>query len=230
MKKTVIIFWLLFVSFLFAWCTNMKIWNTWKDTDIETRTNNERINYLILVNKENKLPKDWENNVELQEVQNAFDETIKVEKEALEKYQELRSALLEEGIDIELDSAYRSVARQEELRKEFEKEYGIEYTKTYVATPWFSEHHTALAIDICIKKDWELIYENDDMMAEPEIFAKVHEKLADYGFILRYLKGKEDITWYGYEPRHLRYVWDVDIAKKIYENWLTLEEYLLNNK
>jgi D-alanyl-D-alanine carboxypeptidase len=33
-----------------------------------------------------------------------------------------------------------------------------------------------------------LIYENDDMMAEPEIFAKVHAKLADYGFILRYLE------------------------------------------
>jgi LAS superfamily LD-carboxypeptidase LdcB len=32
------------------------------------------------------------------------------------------------------------------------------------------------------------------MIAEKEIFAKVHEKLADYGFILRYLDGKDDIT------------------------------------
>jgi hypothetical protein len=54
------------------------------------------IDYLVLVNKENKLPDDWENKVELVEVQNAYDETIRVEKEALEKYDELRDALLAE--------------------------------------------------------------------------------------------------------------------------------------
>ncbi len=186
---------------------------------------NPKYDYLILVNKQNKLPANWEANVELVEVQNAYDETIKVEKEALERYYELRDALLKEWVDIELDSAYRSVQRQEELWKEFEEEYGIDYTKKYVAVPWYSEHHTAVAIDICIMKDWVLIYENDDMIAEKEIFTKVHKKLADYGFILRYLEWKEDITWYGYEPRHLRYVGDVKIAKEIMDNWLTLEEY-----
>jgi D-alanyl-D-alanine carboxypeptidase len=64
------------------------------------------------------------------------------------------------------------------------------------------------------------------MIAEPEIFAKIHAKLADYGFILRYLPWKEDITGYGYEPWHLRYVWDVNVAKEIMDKWITLEEYL----
>ena len=64
------------------------------------------------------------------------------------------------------------------------------------------------------------------MIAEKEIFAKIHEKLADYWFILRYLEWKDDITWYAYEPWHIRYVWDVAIAKEIYENGLTFEEYL----
>ena len=73
-----------------------------------------------------------------------------------------------------------------------------------------------------------LIYENEDMIAEPEIFAKIHEKLADYWFILRYPDWKDDITWYSYEPRHLRYIWDVNVAKEIMDNWLTLEEYLNN--
>ena len=41
---------------------------------------------MVLVNKENKLPEDWESKIELVEVQNAYDETIRVEKEALEKY------------------------------------------------------------------------------------------------------------------------------------------------
>lgn len=196
---------------IIAGCTNLFHW---------------KYDYLVLVNKQHKLPADWESKVELVEVKNAFDEDIKVEKEAYEKYLQLRDALLKEWVDIELDSVYRSVSRQEELWKEFEEEYGIDYTKKYVAVPGYSEHHTALAIDICIKKDWELIYENDDMIAEKEIFAKIHEKLADYGFILRYLDGKDDITGYGYEPRHLRYVWNVKVAKEIMEKWLTLEEYL----
>lgn len=200
--------------------------------DIEVSDNEKQtdLDYLILVNKENKLPDDWESKVELVEVQNAYDETIKVEREALEKYNELRDDLLAEWIDIELDSSYRSVEKQQQVWDDFEKEYGLEYTQKYVAIPWYSEHHTALAIDICIIKDGVLIYENDDMIAEPEIFAKIHEKLADHWFILRYLKWKEDITGYGYEPRHLRYVGDVNIAKEIMENWRTLEEYLNNRE
>lgn len=219
MKKIFLSCFILFFAIMVVWCTNN---NQGTGQDVQ----NEKYDYLVLVNKQHKLPADWEENVELVEVKNAFDEDIKVEKEAYEKYLELRDALLNEWVDIELDSVYRSVNRQEELWKEFEEEYGIDYTKKYVAVPGYSEHHTALAIDICIKKDWELIYENDDMIAEKEIFAKVHEKLADYGFILRYLDGKDDITWYGYEPWHLRYIWDVKIAKEIMSKWLTLEEYL----
>ena len=188
--------------------------------------NETKYDYLVLVNKQHKLPEDWESEVDLVETKNAFDETIKVEKEAYEQYLELRDQLLKDWVDIELDSVYRPVSKQKEIWKEFEEKYGIDYTKKYVAVPWYSEHHTALAIDICLKKDGELIYENEDMVKETEIFEKVHNKLANYWFILRYLEGKEDITWYGYEPWHLRYVWDVEIAKKIMNDWLTLEEYL----
>ena len=222
MKKILFVGLVLLCGVLMSACKN----NNEKEQNIDTE--NRKYNYLVLVNKENKLPEDWEEKVELVEVQNAYDETIKVEKEALEKYNELRDALLQEGVDIELDSAYRSVSRQESLWEEFEEKYWIDYVKQYVAVPWYSEHHTALAIDICIIKDWVLIYENDDMIAEPEIFAKVHEKLADYGFILRYLDWKEDITWYSYEPWHLRYVGNKKIAKEIMDNGLTLEEYLAN--
>ena len=70
--------------------------------------------------------------------------------------------------------------------------------------------------------------DNDEMIAEKEIFAKVHAKLADYGFILRYLEGKEDVTGYGYEPWHFRYIQDVEVAKEIMSKGLTLEEYLEN--
>ena len=58
------------------------------------------------------------------------------------------------------------------------------------------------------------------------LFEVIHKNLADFGFILRYPQGKEEVTGYGYEPWHLRYVGSVEISKYIYENNLTLEEYL----
>lgn len=47
----------------------------------------------------------------------------------------------------------------------------------------------------------------------------------EYGFIIRYPEGKEDITKYQYEPWHLRYVGE-QAATEIYEKEMTLEEYL----
>lgn len=190
----------------------------------------ERSDYLVLVNKDNKIPDNWEEKVKLIELKNVFNRTIKVEEETLEKYNELRDNLLKEWIDIELDSAYRSLEKQQDLRENMEEEYWIEYAEKYAALPGYSEHHTWLALDICIKKDEKIIHENHEMIVECEIFEKIHEKLADYWFILRYLEGKEKITGYEYEPWHIRYIWDVDVAREIMENWLTLEEYLDNTK
>ena len=189
----------------------------------------ERKDYLVLVNKQNKLPDNWEEIAEFVEVKNSFGKYLKIEKETLEKFNELRADLLSEWVDIELDSAYRSFSIQNEFFEKFKEEYGIDYATKYAAPAGYSEHHTWLALDICLKKEnWEIISENHEMIVELWVFDKVHKKLADYGFILRYLDWKENITWYTYEPRHLRYVWDVNVAKEIMENWLTLEEYLNN--
>lgn len=188
----------------------------------------ERSDYLVLVNKENKIPDNWEETAELIETKNGFGKILKIEKETLEKFNELRSDLLKEDIvDIELDSAYRSFSIQKEFFEEFKEKYGIEYASKFAAPAGYSEHHTWLAIDICIKKEnWEIISENHEMIVELGVFDKVHKRLADYWFILRYLEGKENITGYEYEPWHLRYIWDVNVAKEIMEKWLTLEEYL----
>ena len=187
----------------------------------------ERSDYLVLVNKQNKLPDNWEETVEIVETKNGFGKILKVEKETLEKYNELRSDLLSEWVDIELDSAYRSFSIQNEFFEKFKEEYGEEYASNYAAPAGYSEHHTWLAIDICLKKEnGEIISENHEMIVELGVFDRVHKKMVDYGFIVRYPDGKDSITWYSYEPRHLRYIWDVDVAKEIMEKWLTLEEYL----
>ena len=198
----------------------------------EKKQEEAKYDYMVLVNKKNKLPDDWEKNLELTDTKNAWDEDIQVEKKAFEQYKKLKEEVnkdLEEyNAEIELDSTYRSVAAQQELWDDWSKdpEKGPEYVKKFVAVPGYSEHHTGLAIDICLIIDGEIVADNDDMIAQREIFSKVHAKLAKYGFILRYLEGKDDITGYAYEPWHLRYIDDAEIAKEIMDNNLTLEEYL----
>lgn len=182
--------------------------------------------YLVLVNKVEKLPDNYESKVQLINVQNSFGKKFQIEKVTYEHFVKLRDDLLQnDGIQIELDSIYRSVARQKEIVAEFTEKYGDDYVKKYVAVPGFSEHHTGLAVDICLVVNGKIIDDNDEMIAQKEIFRKIHKKLADYGFILRYLPGKEDITGYAYEPWHFRYVGE-DVAKEISAKNLTLEEYL----
>lgn len=109
---------------------------------------------------------------------------------------------------------------------EFTEEYGADYAAKTVATPGYSEHHTGLALDLYLIIDGKDVVENEDMIKYPQIWAKIHEKLAAYGFILRYLEGEEHITGYGYEPWHIRYLDNTDIAKNIKSKGITLEEYL----
>ena len=223
-KKTIILFALVLITSIFLTaCT---------ENDEEEKASNAKYDYLVLVNKYTQLPDDWEKNVKLVDAKNAWDEDIQVEKEAYEQYKklakEVNKKLEEKNASIELDSTYRSVKAQQELWDEWaaDPEKGLDYVKKYVAVPGYSEHHTGLAIDICLKIDGELVYDNDEMKEQKDIFSVVHSKLADYGFILRYLDGREDSTGYTYEPWHLRYVGSKKIAKEIYDKKLTFEEYL----
>ena len=190
------------------------------------KTEEKKLDYLVLVNKYSQLPDDWEEIVELVDTKNAWDEDIKIEKATYDNYLKLKKDLEKDGVTIELDSVYRSVKAQQNLWDSWTVEKGIDYVRKYVAVPGYSEHHTGLAVDICLRKDGELEYENDDMIADRETFAKVHAKLADYGFILRYLENRDDVTGYAYEPWHLRYVGSSEIAKEIKDKNLTFEEYL----
>ena len=127
---------------------------------------------------------------------------------------------------VDLDSAYRSVAEQQEIVDDFTKKYGAEYVKLYVAVPGYSEHHTGLALDLYLIVDGKDIVENEDLVTYPEIWDKIHAKLADHGFILRYLPEKKIETGYSYEPWHIRYVDDPAMAREIMDKGITLERYL----
>ena len=182
--------------------------------------------YLTLVNKTHPLPEQWEDKVEIVTVKNSLGEEVQIERKTYQAYYALREELLNQGVQIELDSVYRSIEDQQETWDWFEENYGIEYTKSHISPPGYSEHHTGLAVDIFIMKDGKEIRENEEMVADVEDFEKVHALLPKYGFILRYLPGKEDITGYDPEPWHLRYIANKRKAAYITEQGLTLEEYL----
>lgn len=181
--------------------------------------------YLVLVNKQHKLPDDWLDRTTLVTSHDPWGDEVLIEETTLKQFEKLQAALLDRGIDIYLDSVYRSVDDQVALWNYFEQEYGEDYCKQYVAVPGYSEHHTGLAVDICITVDGEYNNDNDVMLAQTDLFNEIHTLMPQFGFILRYPKGKEDITGYSYEPWHLRYV-GPKVAQEITEKGLTLEEYL----
>ena len=194
------------------------------------------IDYLALVNKLNPLPDGWEEALETVTIVNSLGDEVEVEARAYEAYVRLALDLEEnDGIYLELDSARRSVAAQQDIMDRFTEKYGADYAAKTVAQPGYSEHHTGLALDLYFKLknddgSFTDVYYNEDMVQYPEIWEKIHGKLADYGFILRYLEGREHITGYGYEPWHIRYLDDQAIAAEITDGWLTLEEYLAGAK
>ncbi len=93
---------------------------------------------------------------------------------------------------------------------------------SYSALPGTSEHQTGLCIDFITSTM------GDELTVEFEknpAFAWLRGNAYKFGFILRYPKGKEDITGYTYEPWHFRFV-GREAATIIHTNGITLEEYL----
>ena len=152
-------------------------------------------------------------------------EVFRVEKAAAHQFRELEKASSAKGIPIVLSSAYRSVEKQRQIKEEFTTEYGEDYAKRYVAEPGYSEHHTGLALDFVAKIRGKWLIESDEIISRASELQPVYDLLPKYGFILRYLKGKEKISGYPAEPWHIRYIGDPEIAAEITAQGITLEEY-----
>lgn len=122
-----------------------------------------------------------------------------------------------DGLNIWLQSGYRSYERQKTLYENYVIRDGLTKADTYSARPGHSEHQSGLAFDVN--------QINDSFINSPEAIW-LAKNCYKYGFILRYPAGKTAQTGYKYEPWHFRYV-GVELATKLYNNgdWLTLEEY-----
>ena len=117
-------------------------------------------------------------------------------------------------------SGYRSYKYQDSLYNSLVNGKGLNYTIRHIAPGGASEHQTGLAIDICVYRDNKCYIEHE--LNSFEEIAWLHRNAHRFGFIIRYIDGKEDITGYNYEPWHLRYVGNM--ASYLYYNNLVLEE------
>lgn len=183
--------------------------------------------YKVLVNKEHKIKDNYLSKIELITTKDVDNLDVQVEKEAYNAYLKLKKFLQNKKIIIGISSAYRSKKYQQEVYDEFVEKYGKDYADKVVAPVGCSEHHTGLAIDINIKVNGAWPNGNKELMEQENYYKAIHKYFASYGFILRYPKGKENITGYPYEPWHIRYVGKV-VAKIIAKENYTLEEYLNN--
>lgn len=136
--------------------------------------------------------------------------------EVYEAFYELQAAARSDGLSIYISSGYRSYDLQNSLYSRYCDRDGQAAADRYSARPGHSEHQTGLAMDVN-----EI---SDAFIGTPEALW-LQDHAHEYGFIIRYMKDKEDITGYKYEPWHLRYL-GVDIATDVYESGLCLEEYL----
>ncbi len=156
---------------------------------------------ILIANKSYSLPADYNPDF-LPETQSAFDK--------------MAADAAAEGLNIYIASGFRSYDYQSKLYNNYASKDGYAAADTYSARPGHSEHQTGLAFDLnTIDSSFEFTPEYE------WVSVNAHK----YGFIIRYPKGKEEITGYIYEPWHLRYL-GVETATAVYESGLCLEEYL----
>lgn len=180
---------------------------------------------LVLFNKENPIPEDYE--VELVSTGKKGKCDVRVK----EPLQNLLNAAKSDGCSLYVTSAYRENSRQTSLynrkvktnlRAGDDDETARSKAGQIIAVPGTSEHEAGLAFDFLESGYSEL----DEGFEDTKGGKWLKENAADYGFILRYPKGMESVTGTLYEPWHYRYV-GITAAHAIMENEITLEEYLI---
>lgn len=175
----------------------------------------------MLVNKFKSLDKT-DIPINLIKVNSLYKENIMLENTTYNQFLKLRDKVLEKNYQIEIESGYRDYDYQNGIYEKLIEEKGYDYANKFIAKPGCSEHQTGLCLDFCLWKDNKFLIEHE--LKELDIIDYIHNILCNYGFILRYPKGKENITGYGYEPWHIRYV-GLDLAKYLYQENITLDEY-----
>jgi len=178
----------------------------------------------IIVNKKSMLPGEYKpDDLVVPNVTFAFSgiyEKSYMRKEAAGALEKLFALAEKDGITLQAVSGFRSLEYQRRVYQNNVKKQGKEQADQVSARPGHSEHQTGLTMDVSASSVDNTLEQSFGTTQEGKWLATNAHRA---GFIIRYLKEKESITGYSYEPWHIRYVGD--IAKEIYEKGITLEEY-----
>lgn len=168
----------------------------------------------MLVNKYRYLPKDY---APKQLV--SVGKGKRMEKTAAEAFKELKKAAKTAGFYLQPVSAFRTYQYQENLHNNYMKRQSEEEVDTFSSREGFSEHQTGLTVDINTGQSTLRAF------AGTQAAEWVEKHCGDFGFIVRYPEGEEEITGYEYEPWHITYVGVETAADMKARGINTLEEY-----
>ena len=177
----------------------------------------EPASLTALVNKYHPLPADYVPELELLPPGYTASQGARLRPEACAAFLQMADAAAEEGLRLYSASPYRSYAAQERVYQRYAAQQGAEAADTYSARAGFSEHQTGLALDINVAS-------LSARFEETAEYAWLSAHSWEYGFILRFPQGKEDLTGYLFEPWHYRYV-GPETARLCHEQGWTLEEF-----
>lgn len=182
---------------------------------------------LVLINKSHSIPEDYTFTLGSIKTEKGI---MKCDERIIPDLLKMLKAAKDDGIDLQISSPYRDMNRQIYLFDKHIKSYmkqGMSYMDAYALTaqavtvPGASEHQIGLALDIVCDN---YIYLNEGF-GDTDAGKWLAKHSYEYGFILRYPKGKEYITGIEYEPWHFRYV-GTEAATIIASEDLTLEEFV----
>jgi D-alanyl-D-alanine carboxypeptidase len=180
---------------------------------------------IMLINKQHPIPESYEFTLA------TIKGSMKCDERIIPELQQMMQAAQKSGVILVIRSPYRDYERQIYLFNRKIKAYmkkKMSYLEAYrttaqtVTIPGASEHQVGLALDITSNSYTTLTQGFADTKEGKWLANHSYE----YGFILRYPDGKEDITGISFEPWHFRYVGKT-AAKYMFEHDLTLEEFTM---
>ena len=151
------------------------------------------------------------------------DTLVSLAKPAIDEFNRLMDdfAAASGCYDMIVVSGFRDYESQDRLWTNRVQSDGREEAAKYVALPGYSEHHTALAMDLSVYlSDGSSYY-----VEEYEPCKWFIKHAPEYGYILRYPASKAEITRISYESWHYRYVGSPH-SEIITEREMCLEEYI----
>lgn len=147
---------------------------------------------------------------------------MQLRHEAATALKTMHDAAQAQGWKLQVSSAYRSYDYQKSLYASYVRQQGQAAADSQSARAGYSEHQTGLAVDI---EPTSGECEVDPCFADLPEGKWVAAHAYEYGFVVRYPKGKQKITGYIYEPWHLRYVGKALAAELHKQSSPTLEEF-----